>query len=414
MQAEMPDRLGMMVCTSPRMAHSIVPQPTTPHITDTATAAPSAKSTAPSPEAAAAAQEATETLSSLRDTSNAQLQEVAHRGANTHARRASKQRNKRQVWWVILRWVGTAVGGHCMYAVRLQYTTSLLYKKTHHVYATQAMSAEVDAHLETLQDQCTAFAQSLPSFEQLPPRDPLVCTGLSCAHQLTAQSIQRATCLHPYPPPQQVYQIVQDASNTVAAMLADHDHMLTNLRVALTDADAEYVAALQRHAEHVDDVLTAMAHQANELEEQCRQQVAHVQDVLQHARQEDMERIRGMVEELLNARAVEEGDMQMAWLKQRETQWGKLEATRRTAETHHMHSTQRWVDSEGGWIHDVFCHIGVYGGVCVIIKHPHAPSKPSSHRTVCKSSLLLCTCSSEQPRPPMHAMLTSLCTILQH
>lgn len=136
--------------------------------------------------------------------------------------------------------------------------------------------------------------------------------------------------------------MLQAASNTATTMLADHDHLLTDLRATLTDADADYVAALQRHAQQVDTVLTAMAQQSNELEEQCRQQLAHVAHVLQDAREDDMQRIRATVDVLLKARAEEEEHMQGAWLEQRETQWHALEAARRAAQEKYMVTKQRY------------------------------------------------------------------------
>lgn len=54
--------------------------------------------------------------------------------------------------------------------------------------------------------------------------------------------------------------LLDQCSTQVAALFVDKDRMLTELQGMLMDADAEFIATLQRHADQANATLQVVAH----------------------------------------------------------------------------------------------------------------------------------------------------------
>lgn len=147
---------------------------------------------------AAEAQEALDAVTSTKEAAQAQVHDVATKGANALTRRIAKQRTKYQ-------------------------------------------------SLVQAADQCMdAFATQLAAcVEQLPratPADPQV------------YSLQPTSLFYTLPP-QEMQALLDQCSNQVAALFVDKDQMLTELQGVLTDADADFIGTLQRHADQASATL---------------------------------------------------------------------------------------------------------------------------------------------------------------
>lgn len=155
----------------------------------------------PEDSPAAVAQEALDAITSTKDAAVQAVHDVATKGATALTRRIDKQRSK--------------------------------YQSLHHA---------VDQHIDAFATQFAAVVEHMPP-STATPLDPMVLARVAYVDIHTTSILQ------------EMQQLLDQCSNQVAALFVDKDQLLTELQGTLTDADAEFIATLQRHAEQVNTTL---------------------------------------------------------------------------------------------------------------------------------------------------------------